>query len=783
LYPSNILQQLNRAPLLKRICFYAFCFGSILAALVVLVQSILEYQSQKASMETCLDALVEQRIDSISEAVWKNDVVQVKAVLSSMQMFCQPYNKGERAPLYLSMTFDDGRRIQTGKMSLQGPDIRQVYPISNWKEQGAQAYWLGELRLTQNLSSLYHKVSWQALVSFLCHVFVLACTALLSALLGYFIVIKRVRMFMLDIANQEVNDAIYEMVEEENTEVSELWFYLLDFKNQFNDKYQLSQSMLIKCQNERDHAIKMSEVKSQFLAKMSHELRTPMNGLLGFSTLLLESKLEDDQREYAQTIQASLESLLYVVNDVLDLSRIESGDLNVTNIPFSLRSVVSGVTILLKNRAEAKGLAFESRISPEIPQTLRGDPVRIRQVLINLVSNAIQHTELGHVLINFELSKQENEKVLIRMAIEDSGSVPTQRARQESTSLKQGFSSELRDKRSLGLDICYQLVELMGSQLFNDSRVESGSTYWFELSMPVVKQSNEHELIDLSLAKKLRVLVIDSYELSRKITLELLQEWDIQFEAVSTAEEGIRALQNNVLGATNFNMVLCDDLLQDLSGMEACRRIKEAVSEPLQIVILCSNPQLGDAEGFFLSGANGFLSKQIRDPYLKSVMCQAYSERHKHGQEKRLVTRYTVNDASQEGVASSVLAVPHKAYVLVVEDNIINQQLVIRMLEKNACQVDLALNGFESIELFKQSNYDLVLMDCEMPDMDGYETTQIMREIEKSSPNNHRTPIVGLTTNEMEDEANRCFKVGMDESMTKPFKIAQLEMVLERYIN
>jgi len=779
----QLLKQLNRAPLLKRICFYSFCFGSFLAAVLVLTQSIFDYQSHRQEIEVCLEEMVDQRLDHLSEAVWKSDEARVELVLSSMLSICQPSKEVSTSPLFLSLIFDDGRRIHVGKTMMQGPEISLVYPISYWKGDGAQAYWLGELRLKQNLTGLYNEISWAALVNFLNHVLVIACSTFLSVVLGYQIVVRRVREFMTMVNGQDMHDSVQHMVLHEKSELSELWLSVLDLKEQLEERYQCAESTLLKCQKNLDAALKTSEVKSQFLAKMSHEFRTPMNGLLGFSTLLLESNLEDEQREYAQTIQASLESLLYIVNDVLDVSRIESGDLNITSIPYSLRSVVSGVSILLKKRAESKGLVFESRISPDIPQTLRGDPVRVRQVLINLVSNAIQHTNKGFVLINLELLKQVNGRALIRIAIEDSGSDPTEREKAYQGPVERFFSSELRGRRSLGLDICYQLVDLMGSQLCDEYRTDTGSTYWFELSLPVVKENISPNPIDLSLSKALNVLVIDSYELSRKITLELLQEWGIRFNAVSTAEEGIKVLQNQMQSDAAYNMILCDDLLQDSSGLEVCQRVHQVYSSAIQLVVLCSNPQLGDAEGFFLAGASGFLSKQFRDPYLRAVMCQAYAERGRHGQEKRLVTRYTVSDASQDDVSSSLLTISSKAHVLVVEDNIVNQQLVTRMLEKNACQVDIASNGFEAIELFKQNSYDLIFMDCLMPDIDGYETTQIIREIERSNSKRSRTPIVALTAQAMEGEADRCFQVGMDEFMSKPFKLAQLEMVLDRYIN
>ena len=228
-------------------------------------------------------------------------------------------------------------------------------------------------------------------------------------------------------------------------------------------------------------------------------------------------------------------------------------------------------------------------------------------------------------------------------------------------------------------------------------------------------------------------------------------------------------------------MILCDDLLQDLSGIETCQRLRQVLPSTISIVVLCSNPQLGDAEGFFLSGANGFLSKQFRDPFLKSVMCQAYAERYTRGQDKRLITRYTISDA-EPGIKELPIIESAKL-VLIVESNIINQQLLMSMLEKNNCHVDLASNGFEAIKLFKNNAYSLIFMDCSMPDMDGFETTLILREIEKSNIEKTRTPIVAMIMNNIEDEMDRCYQVGMDELMTKPLKIAKLEMVLERFIH
>lgn len=788
---NYFFRNLNRAPLLKRVCLYSFCFGSALAILVVLAQSVWRYQSQRVEILQCIEAAVEQRFDALSEMVWGKDETQISKILLRMQSACRSpeftsSDNHRLPPMFLSVDMNSGRRIQVGS-SLAKEAIKLSYPISYSNEMGAQAYWLGELHVTQSLSAVHQAIRQDAFSTLFIYLFLIACSTFMAAAFGYQMVIRRVRRFMTALQAPEVSESIRHEVEDDRSEVSRLWVAIINLRDNLESKYLLATEQTRKLQKERDEVHKASDAKSQFLAKMSHELRTPMNGLLGFSALLLETKLDSEQREYAQTIQLSLESLLHVVNDVLDLSRIETGDLHVTTIPFSLRGVISGVSSLLKTRAESKGLAFESRISPEIPQLLRGDPVRIRQILMNLVSNAIQHTNKGRVLINVEQVSSGEGEVTLCIAIEDTGSGPDQRRKPQSdpsVPCVTSFSSDFRERRSLGLDVCYQLAELMNATIAYESTSGAGSTFWLEICLPVVKSSQIKASIDFSLTKDLNVLVIDSYELSRKITLELLQEWGVKFEAVSSAAEAISTLSRDSTEQGRFNMVLCDDLLQDLAGIDACKRIRAITPTQMCIVILCSNPQLGDAEGFYLSGANGFLSKPQRDPYLRSVMCQVYAERelgNEHG--RHLVTRYTVSDADNEESEFSHLNINKKGRVLVVEDNIVNQQLAAKLLEKKGCQVDLAANGFEAIELFKANDYALIFMDCLMPDMDGYETTQIIRAFEKSGAVGKRIPIIALTAHAIEGEADRCFQVGMDEFITKPFKLTQLEMVLERYIN
>lgn len=783
---KSFIRNLNRARLLKRVCFYSFVFGCSLSAIIATVNAGRDYFVARTALKECFEQRIEAAGNALGQAVHEENATSARAQLSAISLACLDAATAQETVLWEIET-QEGAWIRQGKTLVKGPELGLSYPLSYWDPSAQQnVFWLGDLSLTIRLNHLYQKFSWQALNVFLQQAFVLGLSALAGLLLGYQLFIRRARDFMARVRSHNVNEAMRHMVQSEQSEVAQLWKVILDLRDELEVRYQLAQGKVEKLGKERDRAVKDSEAKSQFLAKLSHELRTPMNGLLGFSALLLESKLDNEQREYAQTIQVSLESLLHVINDVLDLSRIESGDLNITSIPFSLRSVVSGVSSLLKNRAEAKGIHFDSRISPDVPQMLRGDPVRIRQILMNLVSNAIQHTEQGHVIINLEHVRVGDGEATVRISIEDTGLDPALRSKSVDELAALGvspFSSELRERRSVGLDVCYQLAELMHATIKHESSPDKGTTFWMEITLPIVKQAGPASLINYSLMSELNVLVVDSYEVSRKITLELLQEWGVRFQAVASAYQALEIMKRNDIDAGGFNMILCDDLMQDLAGIEACRRFRQICPREIGLVVLCSNPQLGDAEGFFFAGANGFLSKQQRDPYLRDVMCQVYAERDgREGQFKRLVTRYTINDESGQYQEPATRPEGSRGRVLVVEDNIVNQQLATRLLEKKGFHVDVSANGFEAIELFKANTYLLVFMDCLMPDLDGYETTQIVREIEKSRKLEKRTPIIALTAHAIEGEAERCFQVGMDEFITKPFKLTQLEMVLDRYI-
>ena len=774
----RLFNQLKNAPLIRRVTLLTLLFGLVLSTALQSMLAVIDFEQQKQALNSCVKDEVDREYASLTEAIWLREQVDVMRVLDQFELNCAPGMDPYATFLWQIDLRDQEKWLERGGNLKKKPlDVTEI-PISYWREE-TDGYGIGEMRVSVSfhefyqaaISGFWFAMGWHLLV-------LLSCTAF-GLLLGYNWFVARSREYVEGIERFSTEEMMQRSAEEEPTELSALWKVMLRIKSDSENKlFELKQA-LETTQQERDRARKDVESKNQFISSLSHDLRTPMNGLIGFSALLSESELNETQKEYASTIRASLESLLHVINDVLDLSRVETGDLHVNSIPFSLRGVVSGVISLLRFRAQSKGIELETRVSTDIPVFLRGDPARIRQLLTNLVSNAIKYTEKGYILIDLELITGAKDECTIRVAIEDTGLSIEQRG-QSTEQLEQlgisQFSNELRVKRSISIDASEKLAQLMGTQLHAQNADTMGATYWFDLHLPQVKGIENGLTLDRSALSQVFVLVVDVVELSRSITMELLQGWGIAFEPVDDLNE-LREVIDLYQGS-EYLMVLLDDRVDAGDSYAAVNSITSLLADKGAVIVLSGYPQLGDAERFFLAGAAGFLSKQDRDPSLRDVICQVYSERESNvGRDRRLVTRYTVQDLMDS--PSEVIPVWN---VLIVEENIVNQQLIARALEQNDCRVDIATNGFEAIELFKSGNYDLILMDCEMSDMDGYETSQILCEIELSKKRPAHTPIIALLESSLESDSERCFKVGMDDVLPKPIKLSALKMVLQKHL-